>query len=149
MAITIRDASREDEARWLELWNGYLAFYRVSVAPEVTASTFARVFDPASALKMRVAELDAKLVGFALFLTHEGTWIKGHDCYLEDLYVDAAYRGQKIGKALVDDLVAMSKEKGWSRLYWHTAEDNRTARALYDRYVQSDGHVRYRISFEK
>ena len=46
---------------------------------------------------------------------------------------------------MIDDLVAFSKFNGWERLYWHTEETNTVARALYDHYVESDGHIRYRI----
>jgi hypothetical protein len=45
------------------------------------------------------------------------------------------------------EIVVSIKGKGWARLYWHTSEQNKTARALYDSYVESDGHIRYRISF--
>jgi hypothetical protein len=47
----------------------------------------------------------------------------------------------------MDDLVTICKDNGYCRLYWHTHEDNKTARKLYDQYVKSDGHIRYRISF--
>jgi GNAT superfamily N-acetyltransferase len=82
-----------------------------------------------------------------LCLTHEGTWVRAPDCYLEDLFVDASARGKGVGRALLDDLVALCKARGWTRLYWHTEETNATARKLYDSYVESDGHIRYRISF--
>lgn len=95
---------------------------------------------------MRVAEVDGVVMGFALCLTHEGTWTRSPDCYLEDLFVDADARGKGVGRALLDDLVALSKARGWTRLYWHTNETNATARKLYDRYVESDGHIRYRIT---
>ena len=146
MTLVIRDALPADEARWRTLWAHYLAFYGVSIAPEVTDLTWRRVFDPASAIFMRVADLEGKLMGFALCLTHEGTWTQALDCYLEDLFVDAAARGKGVGKALLDDLVALSRDKGWTRLYWHTDESNTTARKLYDQYVESDGHIRYRIN---
>jgi len=147
MTVTIRDAKPEDEARWRELWAGYLAFYEVTVDPDITDATWRRVFDPASAIFMRVAEVDGKVMGFTLSLTHEGTWISGKDCYLEDLFVDPAARGKGVGRALMDDLVSLCAKNGWSRLYWHTSEQNRTARALYDSYVENDGHIRYRINF--
>ena len=146
MTVTIREAKPQDEARWRALWADYLAFYGVAIAEEVTDLTWRRVFDPASAIFMRVAVVDGEVVGFALCLTHEGTWTQSLDCYLEDLFVDAAVRGQGVGRALLDDLVSLSKSKGWSRLYWHTDETNATARKLYDRYVESDGHIRYRIT---
>ncbi|MBD9444527.1 GNAT family N-acetyltransferase [Rhizobium sp. RHZ01] len=147
MTVTIRDAKPEDEARWRELWAGYLAFYEVTVDPDITDATWRRVFDPASAIFMRVGEVDGKMMGFTLSLTHEGTWIRGKDCYLEDLFVDPAARGKGVGRALMDDLVSLCKKNGWSRLYWHTSEQNKTARALYDSYVENDGHIRYRINF--
>ncbi len=147
MTVTIRDARVEDEARWRELWKDYLAFYEVAIDGDITNSTWRRVFDPVSAIFMRVAEVDGKLMGFALSLTHESTWVRGCDCYLEDLFVDSAARGKGVGRALMDDLVSLCKKSGWSRLYWHTGEQNKRARGLYDMYVESDGHIRYRISF--
>lgn len=147
MTVTIRDARPEDETRWRALWDGYLAFYGVTVTPDITDATWRRVFDPASAIFMRVAEVDGEVKGFSLSLTHEGTWVRAPDCYLEDLFVDESARGHGVGRALLDDLVALCKKNGWARLYWHTEEGNATARKLYDSYVKSDGHIRYRISF--
>jgi GNAT superfamily N-acetyltransferase len=147
MTVTIRDARPDDETRWRELWAGYLAFYDVTVDADITDFTWCRVFDPASAIAMRVAEIEGNVIGFALYLTHEGTWISGKDCYLEDLFVDPEARGMGAGRALMDDLVALCKINGWARLYWHTSEQNKTARALYDSYVESDGHIRYRVNF--
>lgn len=146
MAIIIREAKQSDEPRFRELWAAYLDFYQVTVSEEITAATFAKAMSPDSAIFMRVAEVDGRMEGFALCLTHEGTWILGKDLYLEDLFVDASQRGKGVGRALIQDLVDLSHTKGWSRLYWHTAENNVTARKLYDSFVQSDGHVRYRIT---
>ena len=91
--------------------------------------------------------MDGHVIGFALCLLHEATWVKEPVCYLEDLFLDEAARGKGIGKALLDDLVEKAKANGWARLYWHTDEGNETARRLYDKYTEADGHVRYRMSF--
>jgi GNAT superfamily N-acetyltransferase len=147
MAVIVRNARPADEGRWKLLWADYLAFYRTDVAPDITELTWRRVFDPSSTIFMRVAEEDGRMMGFAICLTHEGTWIRGRDCYLEDLFVDKGARGRGVGRALIDDLVALCKINGWERLYWHTEETNTVARALYDRYVESDGHIRYRVIF--
>lgn len=147
MDLSIRDAGSQDQAEWLGLWNDYLAFYSVDLADEVTAHTWARIIDPASRVSARLAVLDGKVVGFAIHHFHDSTWVKTPDCYLEDLFIDANIRGKGIGRALIDDLISICKDKGWSRLYWHTNEDNAQARKLYDSYVQSDGHIRYRIKF--
>jgi GNAT superfamily N-acetyltransferase len=145
MTLVIRDATTADEGQWRELWAGYLTFYKVDLAAEVTDHTWARILDPASRVAMRVAEVDGELAGFAIHHFHDSTWVKTPDCYLEDLFLDASFRGQGIGRALIDDLIALAKTSGWSRLYWHTNHDNATARTLYDRYAKEDGHVRYRL----
>lgn len=147
MSLQIRDAQPQDQADWLKLWRDYLAFYNVDLAEEVTAHTWARVMDPVSRLSMRLAVLDGQTVGFAIHHFHDSTWVKTPDCYLEDLFIDETIRGKGIGRALIDDLIAIAEEKGWSRLYWHTDENNQRARKLYDSYVESDGHIRYRIKF--
>jgi GNAT superfamily N-acetyltransferase len=145
MSLEIRDARPDDEQAWLRLWNGYLAFYKVTLTAEITASTWRRILDPASPVRMRVAAQDGELAGFAIHLAHPSTWVMGNDCYLEDLYLDETFRGAGIGRALMDDLIAICKKNGWERLYWHTDEGNARARKLYDSYVKHDGHVRYRM----
>ena len=45
--IVVRPLVREDHDVWMPLWKGYQAFYKVDIAPEVTAVTFNRLLDPA------------------------------------------------------------------------------------------------------
>lgn len=145
MTPTLRDATAADHADWLHLWQQYLDFYGTTLTPEVTARTWARLMDPAHPMKARLALDGGQLRGFAIHHTHCSTWVLGDDCYLEDLFVDAAARGMGLGRALIDDLARIANAKGCHRLYWHTDQENATARALYDSYVKSDGHIRYRM----
>ncbi len=147
MTLTIRDATSSDRDDWLRLWKAYLAFYKVDLPDDVTDHTWERLLDPASRLSVRLAVLDGAVVGFAIHHFHESTWAKTPDCYLEDLFVDGPIRGKGIGRALIEDLIRICHENGWSRLYWHTDEGNHRAQALYDSYVKSDGHIRYRLKF--
>lgn len=141
----IRDASPADEPTFHALWDQYLAFYKVTLAPDVTSATWARLMDPASPVKARLATVDGQVQAFAIHMHHPSTWVMTEDCYLEDLFVAPEARGMGLGRALIDDLIALARAKGWSRLYWHTNAGNTRARALYDQYVQSDGHIRYRL----
>lgn len=145
MTIEIRSAEAGDKAAWLPLWQAYLAFYNVTLDPAVTASTWARITDPSERLSMRLAFVDGRLGGFAIHHQHDSTWAIAPECYLEDLFVDGEMRGHGIGRALIDDLLEIVRTRGWSGLYWHTDEGNARARALYDQYVKSDGHIRYRM----
>lgn len=143
---TIRTATEADEGAWRALWADYLGFYEVTIDPAVTDRTWARILDPMSPLTARLAEVDGRIVGFALHHWHLSTWASGPDGYLEDLFLSPAARGHGLGRQLIEDLIAIGRAAGWSRLYWMTDEDNAQARALYDRFTLSDGHVRYRLT---
>lgn len=143
--VLIRDAEPRDEAVWRRLWLGYVTFYEVDVPEAVTAYTWARILDPDIPMFCRVAEHDGTVIGFAISTLHPSTWTDGLNCYLEDLFVDPVARGKGVGRALIDDLLALAKQKSWARLYWHTDAGNETARALYDRYTLADNFVRYRL----
>ena len=143
--LAIRDATPSDRAAWADLWQGFLDYYETSLAPEVSAFTWTRLMDPACPLKMRLAWLGDQAVGFAIHQHHPSTWVMGDDCYLEDLFVAPAARGQGAGRALIADLQTLARARGWHRLYWNTEATNATARKLYDSFVQNDGHIRYRL----
>jgi len=145
MTVTIRDATPRDEAGWRKLWAQYLDFYQVTLAPEVTDATWARLMDSGSPVKARLLFDGAEMAGFAIHLHHPSTWVIGDDCYLEDLFLAPEARGKGFGQRLLKDLMKLAKARGWQRLYWHTDEENAVARRLYDRFTPYDGHVRYRM----
>ena len=135
MVIEIREVGQQDKAQWLRLWEGYTRFYGSPQPPDVTEYT----------MLGRVALADGNVAGFAICVLHEGTWVKMPVCYLEDLFVAPPMRGKGIARALMQALQAEGKEKGWSRLYWHTRTDN-PARRLYDEFTPADDYVRYRVT---
>lgn len=143
--MKIRDPAAADESGWRRLWAGYLAFYGEDLAEPVTAATWRRILNPASPVFARLAETDGTLVGMTVNVLHEGTWTTAPICYLEDLFVAPKARSAGIGRALIGDLVAMGKARGWSRLYWHTKSENVQARRLYERFVAADDFCRYRL----
>ncbi|HGY4999425.1 TPA: GNAT family N-acetyltransferase [Klebsiella oxytoca] len=145
MVIEIREPDRQDKAQWLSLWQDCTRFYGSPQPAEVTEYTWQRMLDAASPMLGRFAVVDGNVVGFAICILHEGTWVKTPICYLEDLFVAPQMRGQGIARTLIQALQTEGKEKGWSRLYWHTRTDN-PARRLYDEFTPADDYVRYRVT---
>ncbi len=143
-AAQTRNAAPADEAAWRRLWAGYLAFFGKSLPEAVTATTWRRLLDPTSSMIARLAIRDDAVVGFALCVLHAGTWVTTPICYLEDLFVDPAVRGTGVGRALIEDLVRLGTERGWSRLHWHARSGN-GARVLYDRFTLADDAVHYQL----
>lgn len=80
-----------------------------------------------------VAEVDDKVVGCALYYIRYSTW-KGQRMYLEDLIVNEAWRGKGIGKALLDELIQIAKNKGYSGIMWQVLDWNEPAINFYKKY---------------
>lgn len=144
MDVVVRDAKPDDFDEWRVLWQGYLDFAGSQLDESITQATWARVHAVNSSLICRVAELDKQLVGFALCVMHEGTWVTQPLCYLEDLFVDARVRGKGAGRALINALQDEGRQKGWAKLYWVTRSHN-PARKLYDQLAALDNVVRYSV----
>ncbi|MGD9541056.1 N-acetyltransferase family protein [Methylocystis sp.] len=142
----VRDIREDDAQDWRRLWAGYNDFYEASVPTEVTEYTWRRLLDPTSSLIGRIAEIDARVVGFSVSVLHDSSWTSSPICYLEDLFVDPSLRSGGVGRALIQDLVDLGRARGWSRLYWHTQANNQRARRLYDAFVEADDFVRYRLT---
>lgn len=72
------------------------------------------------------------VVGFAtIYFTFNST-VAAKVAVLNDLYVLPAYRGQKIGRRLIDHCRSFALAEGALRLQWVTAPDNIAAQKLYD-----------------
>ncbi|WP_210490831.1 GNAT family N-acetyltransferase [Microvirga antarctica] len=143
--ILIRPVEPGDREAWQALWEGYLAFYKAALSPDITQSTWARLHDPSEPVHGLVAVLNGDVVGIVHYLFHLSTWTKGSYCYLEDLYASDKARNRGIGRHLIEAVADRAREAGAARLYWNTHETNETARALYDKVAVRSGFLQYRL----
>jgi GNAT superfamily N-acetyltransferase len=146
--FTIHPVTRSDYERWLPLWDGYNAFYGRSgptaLDGEITRMTWVRFFDADEPVYALVAERGDRLLGLAHYLFHRSTTAIAPVCYLQDLFTDAATRGQGIGGALINEVYAQAKKAGSPRVYWQTHETNQTGQQLYDKVAERSGFIVYR-----
>jgi len=145
MNLSIRPVELGDKERWLQLWKGYLTFYKTEFSADKTEVTWKRLLDPNFNLYCLVAQDDGQIMGMTTFNFQNSTWSENGQCLLEDLFVDQSIRGQGIGRALIDAVINEAKKRGCSRVYWNTDETNQTARKLYDTYVLESGKRQYRV----
>lgn len=145
MTVSCRDMRPADRAAWEVLWQGYLDFYRLALAPEVTEATWQRLLDPAVDMHgLCSVDGSGAMTGIVHYLYHPVTWSITPRCYLEDLYVAETARGTGAGRALIEAVYAAADARGADQVYWLTASDNRTARRLYDRIGRLTPFVKYR-----
>ena len=149
--LIVRPVASTDLTQWRPLWDGYNAFYGRSgptaLSEEITRMTWGRFFDAYEPVHALVAERNGRLVGLAHYLFHRSTVSLGPNCYLQDLFADAALRGQGIGRALIAAVGEQARAGGASRVYWMTHETNTMATRLYDKVAEKPGFLIYRQVF--
>lgn len=96
------------------------------------------------------AVVEGKEVGFALFFHNFSTFLGRAGIYLEDLYVEPAYRGQGIGTALLKELARIAVARGCGRLEWWCLDWNQPSIEFYRALGAEamDDWTVYRISGE-
>ena len=130
--VRIRPA-RPDDATTIHRFVCALAEYErephaVQATPEVFRAQLEQ--DPAP-FGCLIAEVDGQAAGFALYFPTYSTWRGRSGIYLEDLYVDPAYRRRGIARSLVARLARLVVERRWGRLEWSVLDWNEPAIAFY------------------
>ena len=139
--IEIAPLRPEDRAGWEALARGYKAFYNDPLPDEAYERTWRRLIADEE-IHGLAARLDGRMAGFANYLFHPHSW-RADNCYLQDLFTTPDSRGKGVATALVDAVADAARARGAGAYYWLTKEDNRTARALYDRIARWKGFLRY------
>jgi GNAT superfamily N-acetyltransferase len=81
-----------------------------------------------------VADADGRLQGFASLYACIDTLVADRILVMNDLFVDPSLRNHGVGAGLFDASLAYATARGYARLDWVTAQDNRDAQRFYDRH---------------
>lgn len=134
-----------DRTGWEPLARGYKAFYRTPQTDADYERTWQRLLEGRVVQGLAARERSGRVLGIAHHYFHPTIWA-GDALYLQDLFVDEAVRGRGVAAALIAHLAALARERGASRFYWTTHQDNARARALYDRVARWHGFLRYDVA---
>jgi GNAT superfamily N-acetyltransferase len=138
--LIIRDAHPEELDEVAILLKDAYSQYQKSMPPDVWTYYVGDIMDVRSRLKeseLIVAELDSKLVGtVTLYLKASATakqgWPKGW-AGVRLLGVHPLYRGQGIGKALMEGIILRCKKKNIQTIGLYTSKIMEVARIMYKR----------------
>jgi GNAT superfamily N-acetyltransferase len=77
-----------------------------------------------------IAEWEAQAIGYALFYGVYSSW-KGSGIFLEDLFVQEAFRGRGIGRALLSEVARVARQEGSFGIRWEVLGWNQSAIKFY------------------
>jgi GNAT superfamily N-acetyltransferase len=88
---------------------------------------------PADSRVLLCARLDGPVVGFGSMTLKTHLWHGGLIAWVDELVVDAEYRGHGIGKRLLDRLVTIAREKGCRAMELDSAFHRIEAHGFYEK----------------
>lgn len=135
-----------DKAGWRRMYEGYAAFYKREMTDAIAERVWAWIAAPGEhgPSEGRIARAaDGRVIGLAHFRDMASPLRGTIVGFLDDLYVDPAWRAKQVGRALLDEVAAIGKARGWPFYRWLTADDNYRARGLYDRVAKRTMWITY------
>jgi GNAT superfamily N-acetyltransferase len=104
-------------------------------APDAVVATEAGLrevlFGSKPAAEVLLALEQGEPVGFAVYFFNFSTWLGRPGLYLEDLFVRPEKRGKGYGRALLERLANIAKERGCGRMEWAVLDWNDPAIQFY------------------
>lgn len=143
--ISVATLGPDDRSAWEALFSGYHAFYGRTWPVERYDHAWLE-FRRGDRVHALGARLDGRLVGIAHFLVHAST-TSSDVCLLQDLFTAVDARGKGVARALIGATEEWARQQGCDRLYWHTKQDNHTARRLYNQVAENRGFIQYVVPF--
>jgi len=104
----------------------------VRATPEDFGAAF---FSPHARVHCHVVEVDGPggpaVVGLAIWYVTFSTWRGRHGLWLEDLFIQPAYRRLGAGRALLAELASICTDRGYARMEWLVLDWNEPAHRFY------------------
>ncbi|WP_157079094.1 GNAT family N-acetyltransferase [Herbiconiux solani] len=144
MPIEVRPVSTGEFFPWHAVYSGYGEFYEKPLQDEKAVLVWSWIIDDSNEVECLVAVDDSgEVVGLAHFREFARPLDGSRGLYLDDLFVLPERRREGIARALLDGVSDEGRRRGASIVRWITAEDNETARALYDDVAEKTPWVTY------
>jgi GNAT superfamily N-acetyltransferase len=128
----IRHASIEDCPQILAFIKELAEYEKLSHEVVATVETLEQSLfgDPAYA-RVLMGEYQGQAVGYALFFHNFSTFTGRPGIYLEDIYVQPAYRGKGFGKKLLSYIAHRARELDCTRVEWSVLDWNEPSIQFY------------------
>ena len=120
------------------------------LAPPTSAAAKRLIADIGRRIRVLIAEVDGKSVGYAIYLFTYSSFRARPSLYLEDIFVLPEHRRSGIGRRFFEELRRAARREKCGRLEWTVLEWNAPAHRFYRKLgaKRLAGWVAYRLPLD-
>lgn len=134
MNMTIETAVIEHVPGIVGLMRKFAEYEKLSDYCEITEKKLsAAMFFDGAYVEGIVAFDDGKLIAYALFYKSFASFRGQRGYYLEDIFIDANYRGMRVGEAMLKKIAQTARSKGAERIDFQVLDWNAPAISFYEK----------------
>ena len=145
----VRPVRADELADWTRLFRGYADLYSCPTSDAHQDQIWRWIHEDHTVEALVAVPVDATgaEVDAPQGLAHLRSWVRPLrgviSGYLDDLFVEPAFRGTGAVEALFDEINRLALERNWATVRWTTADDNYRARAVYDQRAVRTAWITY------
>lgn len=151
MKLSIRKIKPEDLPSVVSLLREFAAFENLSEYCTATEERFyAAMFDDKAVAEGLIAFDENTPVGYALFYPNFSSFRGQQGMHLEDIYINAKYRGSGIGERMLKEVARITAARGFERIDFFVLDWNTPAVNFYKKLgaESNDEETHFKFSDE-
>ena len=149
MTLTIRKTTRDDVGAVNGLLQDFAKFENLEQFCEITEDKLVDAMFGKDAFVEGIIAYDGeKAVAYAVFYPNFASFRGQKGLYLEDIYIDAEYRGKGIGDAMLKEIAKIAKSRGFERIDFQVLDWNTPAIRFYEKHgaVRDEDERHYKFT---
>ena len=148
MTFRVEPATERDLPRILRLVKSLAEYEQLAHAVAATEATLRESLFVKRAAEVVIGYAGDEPAGFAVFFQTFSTFLGVPGMWLEDLFVDPAFRRRGLGEALLAYLARIAVDRGYGRVEWSVLGWNELAIGFYRKLGARpmDDWVNYRLT---
>ena len=141
--LTIRAIQQDDSLSWNNLYKKYLKCYNTMLSEQQMTTLRDWFFDADKKIYCFLALNDNHVVGFVHFREFLRPIKASTGIFMDDLFVDDAFRGHGIAQRLIKSVEDFTRQKDIAIIRWVTGDDNHDAMRVYNKMAAKTQWVTY------
>ena len=143
MSTTLLQAQEGDQARLLAMMDEYYHFDPLPFDRQQAAAALDRLMQDPALGRVWLIQSGADVVGYVVLTLGYSLEYHGRDAFIDELYIQAPYRGRGSGRSALALVEAEARRLGVRALHLEVEQENTAAQAVYRKvgYVDHDRYL--------